>query len=136
MSVALAVTITTPEETLLQAEGVQKVRVRLADGGWLSIYPRHAPLIAEIAPGAVQITTAEGETSVLVDSGLVRVSPDRVLVLVGRSDVPFDAGDAEVDTGEVLRYERLVRELLSALRSAEDDQAPSGKAHTESRGMP
>ena len=74
MSGVLSVTVVTPEGKLFEVEQAQKVRICLADGGWLSVYPRHAPLIGEILPGAVQITTAEGETSVSVGPGFVRVA--------------------------------------------------------------
>ncbi len=128
MSDVLLVTVVTPEGKLFEVEQAQKVRIRLADGGWLSVYPRHAPLIGEILPGAVQITTAEGETSVSVGPGFVRVWPDQVLVLVDRSEEPFDAGNAGVDVGEKgLRFERLVHELLSTLRTVQGEPALSSE---------
>lgn len=128
MSGALSVTIVTPEGRLLEVQQAQKVRVRLADGGWLSVYPRHAPLIGEILPGAVQITTGEGEIAVPVGPGLVQVLPDQVLVLVDRSEGAFDAGSAGVDVGDGLRFERLAHELLSVLRAGRDGPGQAGSA--------
>jgi len=49
----LRLTVLTPAETLLEVEGVKWVRVQLADGGGISIWPGHAPLLAETVAAAL-----------------------------------------------------------------------------------
>lgn len=49
----MRLTVLTPAETLLEVEGVKWVRVQLADGGGISIWPGHAPLLAETVAAAL-----------------------------------------------------------------------------------
>ena len=64
----MRLTVLTPAETLLEVEGVKWVRVQLADGGRISIWPGHAPLLAETVAAALRYaggrvppqSTAEG----------------------------------------------------------------------------
>ena len=54
----MRLTVLTPAETLLEVEGVKWVRVQLADGGGISIWPGHAPLLAETV--AAELRYADG----------------------------------------------------------------------------
>ena len=50
--------------------------------GVLTILPRHEPLIALLAGGAITVRTAEGEKEFTIEKGLLEVSDNRVTVLV------------------------------------------------------
>jgi len=53
------------------------------EAGELGIYPRHAPLITRIKPGAVRITPAGGgeEQLIFVAGGILEVQPKLITVL-------------------------------------------------------
>ena len=74
--------VLTPERSVLVVEAVQKVRLKLGDGGWLSIYPRHAPLIAETLGGALHYVTADGEQVRELPAGLLHVTPAQVTIFL------------------------------------------------------
>jgi F0F1-type ATP synthase epsilon subunit len=116
----LRLTILTPEKVILQADAVRKVRLRLADGAWLSVYPRHAPLIAEVAPGVILYDAAEGNGAVSVGSGFLQVEPDCVLVLTDQTDSSTGEGIPGADADQV-GFERQAHELFQALRMQRDD---------------
>ncbi len=118
----LTLTILTPEKTLLQADAVHRVRLRLADGTWLSVFPRHAPLIAEAASGVVQYVTGEGEAAIAIGPGVLRVSPTRVLILTGHPEEASGEGDMLVDA-EPLRFERLAQVLVATFQAEREFDA-------------
>ena len=123
----LTLTVLTPEKTLLQADGVGKVRLRLVDGAWLSIYPRHAPLIAETASGVAQYVTNEGEAAIAIGPGVLYVSPGRVLILTGYPEEAAAEGEVLADA-EQLRFERLAQVLVATLQAQREPDAAQDEA--------
>lgn len=82
---ALTLTVLGLGGPLLEQEKVAWVRLRLADEGLLTIYPRHAPLLAQTLAGelAYEIQTAARVESLPLPAGLVSIRNDRVVVLTG-----------------------------------------------------
>ncbi|MCU0520301.1 MAG: F0F1 ATP synthase subunit epsilon [Anaerolineae bacterium] len=129
----LDLTILTPEKTLLQVDDVRKVRLRLADGAWLSILPRHAPLLAETASGVVQYVTDGGEAALAISPGVVRVSKGRVLILTEQPEEAAVPDDVPVEA-EALRFERLAEVLVTTLHAQREPGAARDEVGDVARG--
>src|SRR3981189_3987800 len=86
------------------------------EAGELGIYPRHAPLITRIRPGAVRIKPAGGgdEQLIFVAGGILEVQPKVVTVLA-------DTAIRGADLDEAKATEAL-RKAEEARRSAQDKQ--------------
>lgn len=125
MSHAFLLTVLTPERALLSVAGVEKVRLRLADEAWLSIYPHHAPLVAETLGGALQYTTAAESGEIDVAAGILQVKRDEVLVLTSGllRDVAPEAGPG---TEGDLRFDRLAAQLMEALNARPQTNPDAG----------
>jgi F0F1-type ATP synthase epsilon subunit len=111
--------VLTPAETLLEVEQTKWVQVRLSDGTGLSIYPGHAPLLAETVTAPLRYADETGERMLDVKAGIVQVENHDVSV--------FTRGEAEVaEAAEPLavarerKFERLARELQDRLRREEE----------------
>jgi F0F1-type ATP synthase epsilon subunit len=111
--------VLTPAETLLEVEQTKWVQVRLSDGTGLSIYPGHAPLLAETVTAPLRYADETGERMLDVEAGIVQVENHDVSV--------FTRGEAEVaEAAEPLavarerKFERLARELQDRLRREEE----------------
>jgi F0F1-type ATP synthase epsilon subunit len=109
---------------LLSIDDALKVRVRLADKAWISIYPYHAPLLAEIMPGALQYETESEAGEIELGAGILRVSDNEVKVLT-RGEL---RGAREAMPGEEeQRFDRLTRQLMLSLGAQPQSEAPSGE---------
>lgn len=95
--------------------------------GELGILPEHIPLLTEIRPGELAVTTEEGEKIFAVGGGFFEVRPDRVSVLTDMAlkDSEIDESAAaeavllaerEIGKGE-LAGEELATVQASLLRS-------------------
>ena len=109
--------VLTPERTLLDVTGVRKVRILLSDGAWLSVYPGHAPLLAEAVAGAVTYVTDAGEREIALTESIVRIGNGAVTIFTGglagdASILSVDAGAAE-DKG--VEFDRLAQVLMVTL---------------------
>ena len=71
--------IVTPETRIFSGEA--KFVVVPGVEGELGILPEHIPLLTEIHPGELNVTTEEGELIFAVGEGFLEVLPDRVSVL-------------------------------------------------------
>lgn len=107
---ALHLTVLSPERILLQVERASKVRLRLADLAWISLYRNHAPLLAATASGPVQYETDAEAGELNVGPGILWVSENRVEVLTSGLSVPEGELPAEEQS-----FDRLARELLATL---------------------
>ncbi len=116
--------ILTPERTLLDVANVRRVSLKLADGGWLSIYPRHAPLLAETLAGPVKYTTATGTETISIAESVLQVMDNVVTLLtVGEPAAPETDITAAVADEEEKHFERLARALLASLGASFDEEA-------------
>ena len=77
----LQVDVVSAEESIFSGEA--KFVALPGEMGELGIYPRHAPLITRIKPGAVRILRADNdqEEFVFVAGGILEVQPNAVTVL-------------------------------------------------------
>ena len=77
--------------------------------GELGIFPRHAPLITRIKPGAVRIKRADNgqEEFVFVAGGILEVQPNVVTVLADTAIRAKDLDEARAEEGKKLAEERL-----------------------------
>lgn len=87
--------IVTPEARTFSGEA-QMVVVPGVEGE-LGILPDHMPLMTQINPGELRITTAEGDQYLAVGSGFLEVCPDRVSVMTDMAvpEVEIDEKAAE-----------------------------------------
>jgi len=77
--------------------------------GELGIYPRHAPLITRIKPGAVRIHLAANgaEEFVFVAGGILEVQPGTVTVLADTAVRAKDLDEARAAEGKKLAEDKL-----------------------------
>lgn len=84
--------------------------------GELGIYPRHAPLLTRIKPGAVRIKKESGEEELIyVSSGILEVQPFIVTIL---SDTAIRGHD--LDEAKALEAKRAAEEAMTDRSSAMD----------------
>ncbi|HOT92381.1 MAG TPA: hypothetical protein PLJ78_08900 [Anaerolineae bacterium] len=126
MSEWLHFSVLTPEKKLLDVANVRKVSLKLADHGWLSIYPRHAPLLAETLAGPVKYTTAAGTETISLAESILQVADNLVILFtVGELTAP-EAGIPDVadneDDEEAEHFDRLARALLVSLGASFDGE--------------
>lgn len=115
----LRLNVLTPGKTLLDVANVRKVRVKLADHGWLSIYPRHAPLLAETLAGPVMYITETGAETISLSESILQVADNNVTLYTGgelaaSTAVTGDDVGADEDTAH---FDRLARVLLRSLNA-------------------
>lgn len=118
MSVTLRLTVLTPDGSIVESQAVTKVRVRLVDGKLLSVYPYHAPLIAETLEGEVVYVIEEEEKRLCLRSGIFFVSENCVTVLTG-GKLEYEAPQMPTETEErrTEHFDRLAATLMSTLRA-------------------
>jgi len=108
----LHLTILTPAKVLLDSANVAKVRLKLADDAWLSIYPHHLPLIAEILPGPVSYVDVDTHTLSLA-SGIVHIADNTVTLFTSgllEAQLPTSPSAATVQ-----EFDRLAHALFATL---------------------
>ncbi len=114
----LQLTALTPVETLLEVTGVTQAQVRLADGAGLSIYPGHAPLLAETVAGPLRYSDASGEHTLALEAGILHITPGGVTLFTPGALL---SGTGEpVGNGEVARFDRLAGVLFTALQAGSE----------------
>jgi F0F1-type ATP synthase epsilon subunit len=115
VSTSLRLTVLTPDRVLLAVDSTTKVRMKLADDAWLSVYPGHAPLIAEVLPGPVQYDTDAESGELSIAEGIVQVTEGQVTVLTSGHQRETQA--AETHAASDQQFDRLAEELLMSLQS-------------------
>jgi F0F1-type ATP synthase epsilon subunit len=111
---SLHLQVLTPAETLLQVEEADWVHVRLADGAGISIYPGHAPLLAETITASVRYTDASGDHGFDVRAGILKIEDNRVTVFTSGESEPARR-PAPPTTSEERQFDRLARDLRARL---------------------
>ena len=85
------------------------------EAGELGIYPRHAPLITRIRPGAVRIQKPGGEEELIfVAGGILEVQPKVITVLADTAIRGADLDEAKANEA--------IKKAEEARRSAKDKQ--------------
>ena len=128
----LRFSVLTPDKTLLDVANVRKVRLKLADGGWLSIYPRHAPLLGETLAGPVTYITAEGDETISLSESILQVFENGVTLFSGGELTASMAQSGVEDGADAAHFDRLARVLMQSLKAlpteALDDLASEGES--------
>ena len=115
MGKPLRLRVLTPAETVLDVEGATKLQTRLADGGGISVYPGHAPLIAETVTAPLRYTDPEGDHVLELEAGILVVDATGVTI--------FTSGPAQPGEGQQLssdsetHFDRLAQALLATIRA-------------------
>ncbi|MCS7297723.1 MAG: F0F1 ATP synthase subunit epsilon [Bacteroidia bacterium] len=78
----MRVLISSPQGILYAGEA-SKVRATSVEGVF-EVLEGHAPFIAQLIPGKVQLQTSEGERAFDIEGGYLWVSPDRDVQLLVR----------------------------------------------------
>ena len=83
-------------ETVLEAEQILWVRLKLSNEKFLTVYPRHAPLLAQTLPGELLYHPADAPEarSLAAGPGLLSIRDDQVTLLIGET-YAATAADAE-----------------------------------------
>lgn len=111
MTQLLNLLILSPVETILNIDKVQSIRVRLKGDSWLSIYPGHAPLLAELMPDKLVYSIDGSQAEVNITSGIMKVSKNQVTVFV--SDPQNSAAIGHNDQQD--RFDTLARKLMETM---------------------
>jgi F0F1-type ATP synthase epsilon subunit len=112
--------VLTPAETLLQVEEALWVHVRLADGAGISVYPGHAPLLAETVTASLRYGDASGEHWLDVRAGILEIRGNRVTVFTSGEAEPAER-PASSTVSEERRFTRLARELQVRLETEDEN---------------
>jgi F-type H+-transporting ATPase subunit epsilon len=107
--------IVTPEARTFSGEA-QMVTVPGVEGD-LGILPDHMPLMTQVNPGELRITTAKGDQYLAIGSGFLEVLPDRVSVMTDMA-VP----EAEID-------EKAAEEAVARAQRELAEKSLSGEEH-------
>ncbi len=111
-----------PGATPFQAKNVHWVKMQLADGGGIGIWPGHAPLLAETVAAPLRYADELGEHSFPLDAGILLVEPDGVTVYTARMAA---GGETVAALGGTAATQRLPR-LIEALRVGQQRAADEG----------
>ncbi|MDF1516206.1 MAG: hypothetical protein P1S60_20520 [Anaerolineae bacterium] len=112
MADQLSLRIISPEKTIVDAESITKVRIHLSDGSWLSVYPGHAPLLAEILPGKLFYEQGNIVEERQLSAGIFQVVHNSVTVFVN-SEMQMQNLDSISEN--MAQFDLLSRELLLTL---------------------
>lgn len=93
----MQVDVVSAEESIFSGEA--EFVVLPGESGELGIYPRHAPLITRIRPGAVRITPPGGgeEQLIFVAGGILEIQPKVVTVLADTAIRGHDLDEAKAN---------------------------------------
>jgi len=91
------VTISGP---FLKAMGVRWVKVALADGIAIGIWPGHAPLLAETVSAPLEYADARGVHEVLLRDGILHVEGGQVTIYTTPEAVGVEGDKSSEDDGD------------------------------------
>jgi F0F1-type ATP synthase epsilon subunit len=98
----------TPSEALIDAENVEWVHVELVGRKGLTVWPGHAPLVAETAAEVVRYFDHTGLHAVDLPSGILQVEGSTVAFFLAGS-----VGERVWSQEEKVRLDRLIEMLLT-----------------------
>lgn len=113
MALTLHVDVVSAEGSIFSGEA--EFVVLPGEAGELGIYPRHAPLITRIKPGAMRIQKPGGEDEfVFLAGGILEVQPNGVTVLADTAIRGHDLDEAKANEA--------LKQAEEARRTATDKQ--------------
>ena len=104
----LRLTVLTPSETVVNVEQIQWVHVNLAGAKALTVWPGHAPLLAETATDALRYADAAGTHTIDLPAGVLQVRESTVTLFLAGT-----LGEQPWPEGEDERFERLAETMLA-----------------------
>jgi F-type H+-transporting ATPase subunit epsilon len=110
------VNVVTPDGNVYDGD-IEMVSVR-AQSGELGILPRHIPLVAPLAIGAIRLKKGSSVDLVAVSGGFIEVRPDKVTILAESAELPSDIDIARARASK----ERAARRLEQAKQDEVDFQ--------------
>jgi len=119
MAKALELNVLNPAETLLEVQKAAWVHLRLVDGTGLTIYPGHAPLLAETVTAPLSYADDAGEHVFNAEAGILQVDGNRVTILTS-GESKAEAAPKTRAVSEERRFERLAQELRDRLEEGPD----------------
>lgn len=120
----MQVVIMTPMTRLFESHVVTKLRVMLDDGSWLSLYEKHAPMIAAVAACEVQIRDSQGDDArIAIGEGVLHLREGVVTIYVNQT--PQEDSDAPVDMA-LETIDRLSEQLMQLLAQEAVDASKAG----------
>ena len=108
MAELLRLRVWSPAETLFDVQDVLWVHVALSRARPLTIWPGHAPLLAETTGEGLRYADQAGTHTIELAPGMLQVRGNEVLILVGSGEL----GGASEEGDE--RLKRLTDALLAA----------------------
>jgi len=111
----LRLRVLTPAETMIDVEEATRLQARLVDGGGISIYPGHAPLIAETVTAPLRYTDPAGEHTLEVKAGILVVDAGAVTIFTSGHAQPSES--QQLSPGSEMRFDRLAQALLATMRA-------------------
>ncbi|GGP25802.1 MULTISPECIES: F0F1 ATP synthase subunit epsilon [Silvimonas] len=108
MAMTIHVDVVSAESLIFS--GVAEFFTAPAEGGEVGIYPRHAPLLTRIRPGAVRIklaNTHEPDVILYVSGGLLEVQPHSITVLADTAIRGTDIDEAKAREAKAKAEEAL-----------------------------
>jgi F-type H+-transporting ATPase subunit epsilon len=114
MTMTIHVDVVSAEESIFS--GLAEFVVLPGEVGELGIYPRHAPLLTRIRPGAVRIKVPNESEEVLifVAGGMLEVQPDVVTVLADTAIRGHDLDEAKA-TEAKQRAEQALKDKAASI---------------------
>lgn len=115
MALTVHVDIVSAEESIFS--GLAEFIAAPGQMGELGIYPRHAPLITRIRPGAVRLKlpNQEQETLIFVSGGMLEIQPQLVTILADTA-----IRGEELDEAKALEAKQAAEQALKDRASAVD----------------
>lgn len=112
MADGLHLRVWSPSETLLDISEVSMAVALLPDGE-IGLFPKHTNLMAETVDGDLCWVDAEGEHSLLIYGGILRVHNQQVLIFT--SGIISNTSNLlkEVQLSEDMVFDRLARQLMT-----------------------
>ena len=104
-----------PESTLLDARQVAWVHIKLANNKGVTIWPAHAPLLAETATETIHYEDQNGAQHVEFPSGILAVHDNVVTLFLDRTTGDSALYREKTSTGPL---DRLAETLLAGSSSA------------------
>jgi F0F1-type ATP synthase epsilon subunit len=107
---SLRLIVLTPSETVVEAEQVEWIHVKLAGAKALTVWPGHAALLAETASEALQYADGSGTRSVDLPAGVLQVRENTVTLFLagtlGDQPQPEEEGERFDRLAEAMQVER------------------------------
>jgi F0F1-type ATP synthase epsilon subunit len=97
----------------------------LADGRGITIYPGHAPLLAETVTAPIRYADEGGEHGFDAEAGILHVDRAQVTIFTSASS-EVEAAPEPFAMPEQRRFERLARELRDRLEDEPNAVLPDG----------